>query len=134
MKVYGGDVLLSEEVAVSETGGGSRSVVAEIDRRLASVEKDLVGYEELLAERDRLRAARATLLGKGPVGKISQDDIAGYLAEHPGAAPREVATAFGVSANRVSAHLMRGKVERFVNRGGGWYLRDAGSRRTGGRS
>jgi hypothetical protein len=109
-------------------------VVAEIDRRLVSLEKDLEGYEELLSERERLRAARATLLGNGPVGQISQEDVARFLAEHPGAAPREIAAELGVSANRVSAHLMRGKTDRFVNRGGGWYLRDSGSRRSGGRS
>jgi hypothetical protein len=109
-------------------------VVAEIDRRLASVEKDLQGYEELLAERGRLRAARATLLGTGRVGQISQEDIAVFLAEHPGSAPREIAAAFGVSANRVSAHLMRGKTDRFVSRGGGWHLRGAQARRGGVRS
>jgi hypothetical protein len=113
---------------------GSRSVVAEIDKRLADLDERLRTYEELLQERERLRAARATVLGKGPVGQISQDDIAGYLAEHPGSAPREIATAFGVSANRVSAHLLRGKTSRFVSRDGAWYLRDPRTARQRGKS
>jgi DNA-binding CsgD family transcriptional regulator len=103
---------------------GSRGVVAQIERRLASVERELAGYERLLAERERLRAARAALLGESKSGRqVSQDDVAAYLAEHPGARPSEIAEALGVSANRVSAHLFRGKTDRFVSRERGWWLR-----------
>jgi hypothetical protein len=108
----------------SRQGSGSRGVVAEIDRRLAALDDELRGYAELLEERERLRAARATVLGARSTGQISQEDVAGFLGEHPGSAPREIAAAFGVSANRVSAHLLRGKTSRFVSRDGGWYLRE----------
>jgi len=105
-------------------GRASRGVVAEIDERLKSLDEQLASHKELMAERDRLRAARATLLGEGPAGQISQDDVAAYLAEHPGSRPRQIAQALGVSAGRVSAHLYRAKTTRFVSRSDGWYLRD----------
>ena len=55
------------------------------DRRAPEdLNEQLASHEELLAERERLRAARATLLGESPTGQISQEDIAVYLAEHPG--------------------------------------------------
>jgi CRP-like cAMP-binding protein len=102
-------------------GRASRGVVAEIDERLKMLEGELAAHEELLAERERLRAARATLLGEGPSGQISQDDIAAYLVEHPRSTPTEIAQALGVSAGRVSAHLFRGKDTRFLSLGGGRY-------------
>jgi len=104
-------------------GGASRGVVADIDEKLKTLDEQLAAHEALVAERDRLRAARATLLGEGPPGQISQDDVAAYLAEHPGSRPGDIALALGVSAGRVSAHLYRGKRTRFVSRGDGWHLR-----------
>jgi hypothetical protein len=105
-------------------GKAARGVVAEIDERLKGLDEQLASHEELLAERERLRVARATLLGESPVGQISQDEIAAYLAEHPGSRPRQIASALGVSAGRVSAHLYRAKTTRFLSRSDGWYLRD----------
>jgi DNA-directed RNA polymerase specialized sigma24 family protein len=105
-------------------GSASRGVVAEIDERLKTLETELSSHEQLLAERERLRAARATLLGEKPTGAISQQDIAGYLAQHPGSKPREIARALGVDAGRVSAHLYRAKTTRFVSRPDGWHLRE----------
>lgn len=104
-------------------GRASRGVVAEIDDRLKNLDVQLASHEELLRERERLRAARATILGEDPAGQISQDDVAAYLAEHPGSRPRQIAQALGVTAGRVSAHLFRGKSTRFVSRDDGWYLR-----------
>jgi DNA-binding MarR family transcriptional regulator len=99
-------------------------VIAEIDERLKTVERELSAHAELLAERDRLRAARATLLGETTTGQVTQDDVASYLAEHPGSRPRQIAEALGVSSGRVSAHLYRAKTTRFVSRGDGWHLRE----------
>lgn len=110
-------------------GRASRGVVAEIDERLKSLDEQLGAHEELVAERDRLRAARATLLGESPAGQITQQDIAGYLAEHPGSRPGQIAAAFGVSSGRVSAHLYRAKSTRFVSRADGWHLRETKGRR-----
>ena len=103
----------------------SRGVVAEIDERLKTLELELASHEQLLAERERLRSARATLLGEKPTGPISQDTIAEYLREHPGSRPREIATALGVDAGRVSAHLYRAKMTRFLKREDGWHLRES---------
>lgn len=107
-------------------GRASRGVLAEIDERLKTLDMKLSVHDGLVAERDRLRAARATLLGETPSGQISQEDVAVFLAEHPGSRPKEIAQALGVSASRVSAHLYRGKTTRFVSRGDGWYLRKQG--------
>ncbi len=110
-------------------GRASRGVLAEIDERLKGLDEQLASHEVLLAERDRLRAARATLLGESPTTQVSQDDIASYLAEHPGSRPRQIADALGVSAGRISAHLYRAKTTRFVSRPDGWHLRPSkGSR------
>jgi DNA-directed RNA polymerase specialized sigma24 family protein len=109
--------------AARGVGKASRGVVAEIDERLKSLDEQIAAHEELLAERDRLRAARATLLGEGPPGQITQDEVAAYLAEHPGSRPGEIAQALGVTPGRVSAHLYRAKHTRFVSRGDGWHLR-----------
>jgi len=105
-------------------GRASRGVIAEIDERLKSLDEQLASHEQLLAERNRLRAARSTLLGESHTGQISQDDIAAYLAEHPGSRPGAIAEALGVSSGRVSAHLYRAKTARFVSRSDGWYLRE----------
>jgi hypothetical protein len=116
--------LIVVEASRGVIGKASRGVVAEIDERLKSLERELAAHEQLLAERERLRTARATLLGETPTGNVSQDDIAAYLAEHPGSRPREIASALGVSAGRISAHLYRAKRTRFLSRPDGWYLRE----------
>jgi hypothetical protein len=108
----------------SVVGRASRKVVAEIDDRLKNLDEQLQSHEELLRERERLIAARATILGEGPAGQITQDDVAAYLAEHPGSRPRQIAKSLGVTAGRVSAHLYRAKDARFVSRDDGWYLRE----------
>ena len=113
-------------------GKASRGVVAEIDERLKTLDEQLAAQDGLRAERERLRAAKATLLGEGPAGQISQDDVAAYLAEHPGSRPGEIAQALGVSSGRVSAHLFRAKTTRFVSRGDGWHLRPQKDTKGGG--
>jgi DNA-directed RNA polymerase specialized sigma24 family protein len=109
-------------------GRASRGGIAEINERLKSLDEQLASHEQLLGERDRLRAARSTLLGESPTGQITQDDVASYLAEHPGSRPGQIAQALGVSSGRVSAHLYRAKTTRFVSRADGWYLRDRPTR------
>jgi hypothetical protein len=104
--------------------GGARGVVASLDERLRAPDAELASHEELLRERRRLLAARSTLLGEGPSGQITQDDVAAYLAEHPGSRPRQIALALGVSAGRVSAHLSRGRSTRFASRADGWHVRE----------
>jgi uncharacterized small protein (DUF1192 family) len=109
-----------------ELGVASRGVVAEIDQKLAALDGELERYEGLLSERERLQAARSALLGEPHTpGQITQGDVAEYLAGHPGSRAGEIAKALGVPLARVSSHLYRGKHTRFVNRPGGWHLRDS---------
>jgi hypothetical protein len=106
-------------------GRASRGVVADIDEKLSVLDRDLAAYEEMLAERDRLRAARAALTGEGPAPQISQDDVAAYLADHPGSRAGVIAKALEVPLARISSHLYRGKHTRFVSRDDGWHLRQS---------
>jgi hypothetical protein len=112
-------------------GRGARGVVRGIDVELERIEKGLAGYEPLLRERERLLAARAALTGETPStgsgrGRISQDEIATCLQEHPGSWPAEIAAALGVPVTNVSAHLYRGKATRFQRSEDGWRLRLGG--------
>jgi hypothetical protein len=111
-------------------GHGARGVVREIDQQLERIDKGLSGYEPLLRERERLLAARAALTGEKPASRgkarISQDDVAEYLAEHPDSWPADIAAALDVPVTNVSAHLYRGKTTRFERGEHGWRLRLGG--------
>jgi hypothetical protein len=111
-------------------GRGARGVVREIDQQLERIAKGLAGYEPLLRERDRLLAARAALTGEKPSSpgkaRISQDDVAAFLAEHPDSWPADIAAALDVPVTNVSAHLYRGKTTRFERGEKGWRLRLGG--------
>jgi len=101
--------------------------VAEIDEQLAELDGKLSPHEPSIAERERLRIARAALLGEGPTPprrRISQDDLISYLIENPGSRPGAVAEALGVSLATVSAHFYRGKLTTYVSRGKGWHVRE----------
>jgi DNA-directed RNA polymerase specialized sigma24 family protein len=116
------------ERARGELGVASRGVVAEIDEQLAALDGELARYEQLVADRERLVAARAALLGEDqPAAQISWQDVAAYLAQHPGSRAGEIASALGVPLARVSSHLYRGKRTRFVSRADGWHVRETGA-------
>ena len=106
-------------------GPAARGVIRQIDEQLQRIEGRLAGYEDLLGERDRLLAARAALIGAGPAGKsarrVSADELAAYLAEHPGRLPAQIAADLGVPVTNVSQHLYRGKNTRFERRQDGWH-------------
>jgi hypothetical protein len=106
---------------------GALGVVREIDVQLERIEQGLSGYEPLLRERERLLQARATLTGEKPPGsgkaRISQDELAAFLAEHPDSWPADIAAALGVPVTNVSAHLYRGKRTRFERGEQGWRVR-----------
>jgi hypothetical protein len=108
-------------------GRASRGLVADIDEQLSKLDGKLAPHEPLLAERERLRTARAALMGEGPAAKtprISQEDLVGYLIANPGSRASAAAKFFGVPLTTVSAHLYRGKLTTFVSRGKGWYVRE----------
>ncbi len=108
-------------------GPGVRGVLGGIERELARVNRQLAGYDELLAQRKRLLAARAALMGvqgneKTGSGRrrITQEEVAAYLDEHPDSWPAQIAAGLGVPVTNVSAHLSRGKGTRFLRGGSGW--------------
>ena len=112
---------------MADRRAGVRGVLAGIDEELERVNSKLADYDELVAERRRLLSARAALTGAPAVGsgrrRISQDDVAAYLAEHPDSWPAQIADGLGVPVTNVSAHLHRGKDTRFLRGGSGWRLR-----------
>jgi len=121
--------------------GSSRSVLREIDERLAVLDGELAALQQLAEERARLVAARAALTGNpAPVQpvpaqavraqpdavarRLTRGEIADYLREHPGSRAGAIASAFEVPLTNVSQHLYRGKRGVFEARGDGWYLRE----------
>ena len=88
----------------------SRRAIAQLDRDIA----------ELDSERARLVAARAALERDKPK-RLSQDDIAAYLEEHPGATYTEIAEGLKALPRNIAAHLNRGKTAgRFQSDRGKW--------------
>ncbi len=104
-------------------GRASRGVVAEIDQRLAELDGKLSPYRPLVAERERLQAARDALTVQ-PRPKIAREDVAAYLIEHGESRPGVIAKAFGVPVETISTHLYRGKRTLFVSREKGWDVRE----------
>lgn len=99
-------------------------MVREIDHQLSRLDKR---QKELAAEREQLLAARAALTGQAVLKpqanrRITQDEIAAYLEEHPGSMPGEIGRALGAPATNIATHLHRGKDTRFARQADGWHL------------
>ena len=56
-------------------------------------------------------------------GGFSQDELIGYLIEHPGSGSAAVAKDFDVPLETISSHFYRGKLTTYVSRGKGWHVR-----------
>ena len=92
----------------------SRGLKVQIDQQIA----------ELDSERARLVAARAALERDKPK-RLSQDDIAAYLQEHPGSTYTEIAEGLKALPRNIAAHLNRGKTAgRFQSDRGKWTVRE----------
>jgi len=105
-------------------GVAARGVLREIDEQLTRLDRE---EKAIVREREQLLAARAALAGRAGAGpargkRISQDDIAAFLAEHPGSLPAQIAHALDVPVTNVSTHLYRAKDERFTRKHDGWHL------------
>lgn len=88
----------------------SRGLRAQIDREITELDR----------ERARLVAAR-TALERNTAKRFSQDDVAGYLTEHPGSTYLEIAEGLRTSPRNIAAHLNRGKkAGRFRGEDGRW--------------
>jgi hypothetical protein len=113
----------------SRRAKGSRSVLAQLDGRLAELDRELERAGELMAERRQLLAARAALTGeRAPVGsslvrRVTQDEVATYLEQHPGSRAAGIARDLGVPLTNISQHLHRGRDTRFERREDGWHCR-----------
>ena len=100
-----------------------------IDENIATIERSLKKYDQLKVERDKLRAARRALTGGsrltgGGGNQIRQEDIVGWLNDHPGSSLTQITDAVGGTSTQISSHLSRGKNERFLNSQGLWWVRD----------
>jgi hypothetical protein len=110
------------------TSGPVGTVVRDIGRELIFLQR----WEVFAArQRELLLAARAALRHEGAVPRarrrrVSQDDVADYLAEHPGCSPAQIGESLRVPTTTVSSHLYRGKNTRYERRLDGWYLRSQG--------
>lgn len=108
---------------------GSRGVLAELDTRLRELDRELERANELMAERRRLLAARAAITGErvavsgSLLRRVTQAEVAEYLAEHPGARAAQIARDLGVPLTNISQHLHRGRETTFQRRSDGWYRR-----------
>lgn len=100
-----------------------------IDEALDQIEARMKPYQKLADAKTQLLAARRALLGHGPrmtggtTTKLTLDDVLGYLKEHPGSAPGQIAQRFGVAQTTVSSHLYRNK-DRFIANEGRYWARD----------
>lgn len=99
---------------------------------IEKIEERMQGYEILKQRRDRLAAARRALLGVGSrttanAGtRITQDEVAQVLQQfEDGATVNDLMGKMsGATDGQIRGHLNRGKGERFLQKGGKWYLRD----------
>ena len=76
----------------------SRGIKAQIEREIKALDR----------ERARLVAARAELERDKPL-RISQDDVAAFLAAHPGSTYIEIADGLRTLPRNIAAHLNRGR-------------------------
>jgi hypothetical protein len=94
-----------------------------ITRELEDVEKKLAPYDELVERRDRLSRALAALDGgTGTKKRVRWEQVAEYVAAHPGTMPAEIAAALEVPAANAHAHLSRNEGTVFERRGDGWHV------------
>ena len=110
--------------------GSPTSVVREIDQELSRLHR----YEKAVAhERTLLLSARAALTGEAGAEssrrrRVSREEVAAYLKEHPGSWPAQIAESLQVPTTNVSTHLYRGRHTRYERRDDGWHLRPNAAR------
>jgi hypothetical protein len=122
MLIQGGCVVAPRRGA---QGGGFDAARRGIARELTEVEKELAPYDELVERRRRLTRALAALDGGTEVKKrVRWEQVAEYVASHPGAMPAEIAAALEVPAPNAHAHLSRNEGTVFERRGDGWHVID----------
>jgi hypothetical protein len=101
---------------------------------IAQMDEKLKVYDEVKKQRDRLTAARRSLLGVGSRttsaggNRVTQDEVAQKMREVEGgmSVAELVTTISGSTDGQIRGHLNRGKNEgRFLKRSDGkWFIRD----------
>lgn len=119
----------AEELVQSVIDGevGINDAIEQFDQKLEV-------YDRVKAQRDRLTAARRSLLGvgsrttSGGGARVTQDEVAAKLQEASpgGLSVASLVTAIsGSTDGQIRGHLNRGKDERFLkSMNGVWFLRD----------
>jgi hypothetical protein len=103
-------------------GGFDASRQALVEQ-LNQIDERLRPYEELVEARRRVTSALAALEGQGTIKKrLRWEQIAEYVAEHPGAMPAEIAAALEITGPNAHAHLSRNEGTIFERRGDGWHI------------
>lgn len=103
--------------------GGFNAARRGITRELDAVERELAPYDELVERRERLTRALAALDGGADAKKrVRWEQVAEYVAAHPGAMPAEIAAALEIPAANAHAHLSRNEGSVFERQGDGWHV------------
>jgi hypothetical protein len=94
-----------------------------LSEQLRELDEQLQSYDELVEKRRRLTGALAALDGgTGTKKRVRWQEVAAYVADHPGSMPAEIAAALEVPRANVQAHLVRNEGAVFERRGDGWHV------------
>ncbi|HEY7935099.1 MAG TPA: hypothetical protein VID48_14875 [Solirubrobacteraceae bacterium] len=95
-----------------------------LTEQIERLTEQLEPYQELVQARDRAEKALAALEGgKALKKRVQWEQLAEYVAEHPGSKPAEIAAALEVPLANVHAHLARNQDTVFDKRQDGIYLK-----------
>jgi hypothetical protein len=117
--------------------GGLDDVRQSLIEKLNEVDEQLEPYKELVEKQERLSSALAVLDGGKSIKKrVKWEQIAEYVAEHPGSKPAAIAAALEVPTTNAQSHLLRNEGTVFKRVGDGWetidgwekHRRDTGAR------
>jgi hypothetical protein len=107
------------------TDGGLDDVRQSLVEKLNEVDEQLEPYNELVEKKERLASALAALDGGQSIKKrVKWEEVAEYVAEHPGSTPAEIAAGLEVPATNAQAHLQRNQGTVFKRTGEGWDVVD----------
>ncbi|MGH2833124.1 MAG: hypothetical protein ACRDK2_10155 [Solirubrobacteraceae bacterium] len=96
-----------------------------LEQELAQVREDKKTYPELADREKRLSVAIAALDGTKAIKKrVRWEQIAEYVAEHPGSKPGDIGAALEVPLGNIYAHLNRNEGTIFERAGEGWDVID----------
>ena len=108
-----------------DTDGGLDDVRQSLIEKLNEVDEQLEPYKELVEKQQRLSSALAALDGAKSIKKrVKWEQVAEYVAEHPGSMPAEIAAALEVPTTNVQSHLLRNERTVFEKRKDGWHTLD----------